>query len=63
MDEFAKQEPTYFGHKASYWLELEKRVKSLDDGVTVSELIGELATLKGQLSFIKSRMEQIKEII
>jgi len=50
---------TYLGHTAEYWLELNNRVKELG----LEELLQENVTLRGQLEFIKSRLEQIDKVI
>lgn len=49
----------YLGHNIKYWLELEKRATELD----VVDFIEEIVELRGQLSLIKDRVEQINKVL
>ncbi len=52
----------YLGHTIEYWLELEKRAKEIG-GTNMTDLIQEIATLKGKLSFTEDRIRQISEVL
>lgn len=52
MDEF-------LGHPIKYWVELER--KQLQSGT--SDLIQEIADLRGKVSFYESRIKQMKEFM
>jgi hypothetical protein len=52
-------EDKFLGHTVQYWLELNKRPKE----IKAEELIEEIVELKGQLSFVQSRLEQISQIL
>ncbi len=47
----------YLGHTAEYWLELEKKAKTLD----VTEWLQEIATLRAKVSFYESRLKAIND--
>lgn len=49
----------FLGHSIQYWIDLNKKPKELK----VENLLQEIVDLKGKLSFIELRLEEIKIII
>jgi hypothetical protein len=45
----------FLGHDIKYWIELENRAKQLE----VTDFIEEIVELRGQLSFIQKRTNEI----
>jgi hypothetical protein len=50
-----KQEMIFLGHDIKYWIELENRAKELE----VTDFIEEIVQLRGKLSFIQKRTNEI----
>lgn len=48
----------FLGHEISYWLELEKRAKSLE----AVKFIEEIVELRGKIAFYESRIEQMHKV-
>lgn len=53
------EEILFMGHNIAYWEELQKRAEELQ----AVDLIQEIADLRGKLSFLKSRVEQMNKVI
>lgn len=53
------EEILFMGYNVAYWEELQKRAEELQ----AVDFIQEIANLKGKLSFLKSRVEQMNEVI
>lgn len=50
-------EGLYLGHDARYWVELQKRAEEFN----FTELIEEIAKLRGKVDFYESRIIQMNE--
>ena len=53
---------TFLGHPVPYWLELERRLSDAGGDLRASELIEEIAALKGKLAFYESRIAEMAQI-
>lgn len=51
------------GKPVSYWLELQRRVEAEEPIGGASRLLGEIAALRGKLSFYESRIKELAEFI
>jgi len=52
-------ESLFFGHTASYWLELECNAEKLD----VVDYIEEVSRLRSKVSFYESRIDQMNDFM
>ena len=50
------------GHPASYWIELDRRMK-LEKGLEASELLEEVVKLRGQLDFVRKRVNEVYKLL
>lgn len=52
----------FAGKPAAYWIEMERRVKH-ELSFKAENLIVEIGRLRGRLSFLESRIEQINDFL
>ena len=52
-------EPLFLGKPFGYWIEVSKRIDSLN----VSDFIKEIADLRGKVSFYEERVRQMNELM
>lgn len=52
-------EQLYLGHTTKYWLELQQKALELD----VVDYIQEIADLRGKLSLIQDRLNDINQVL
>lgn len=54
-----ENELKFLGHNTKYWLELQERA----DKLQATNFIQEIADLRGKLSFVESRLEEINKVL
>lgn len=53
---------TWMGREPKYWIELQARLEKMENGPRMSDLISEIADLRGKLDFMRSRIREVKDI-